>query len=141
MALSGSCLCGAVRFSIAGTLDHPVACHCGQCRKASGNHVAAGRCAESELTMIADETLRWFESSPGVRRGFCGTCGSPLFWKNESSPNISVGLGALDGETGLRLAGHIFCAHKGDWEEIPAAPPAWAEGDGEGATPWTGETR
>lgn len=127
--LKGSCLCGAVRFTIADTLHNPVACHCGQCRKITGNHVVAGRCPEAEAAVEGE--IRWFESSPGVRRGFCPTCGSQLFWKMESSPNISVALGALDGETGLRLTGHIYCADKGDWEEIPDNPaaPRWEYGD------------
>ena len=31
--LTGSCLCGAIRFTVAGTLAEPGACHCTQCRK------------------------------------------------------------------------------------------------------------
>ena len=138
--LRGSCLCGAVRFTLADTLHHPVTCHCAMCRKSSGNHVAAGRCPEAELSFETDEGLRWFASSPGARRGFCGTCGSSLFWKNEESPNISVHLGCLDGATGLALEGHIYCADKADWEEIAGDLPKWAYEDAASdAKPWKGE--
>ena len=133
--LKGSCLCGAVRFEIDGTLDNPVACHCAQCRKTSGNYVAAGRCLEETVSVIGE--VRWFASSPGARRGFCPTCGSSLFWKNESSPNISVHMGALDDPTGLTLEGHIYCAAKGDWEVIEDGLPKWAyEDEASDAKPW-----
>lgn len=138
--LHGSCACGAVRFTIAGTLANPVTCHCGQCRKSSGNHVAAGRCPEAELSFETDAGLTWYASSPGAKRGFCGTCGSQLFWKNVSSPNISVHLGSLDGETGLKLEGHIYCAAKADWEEIDGPLPKWEyEDEASDAKPWTAE--
>ncbi|MGG7565306.1 GFA family protein [Rhodovulum sp. DZ06] len=138
--LKGSCLCGAVRVTVADTLHNPVACHCGQCRKATGNHVVSGRCPEAEVTIEGE--VRWYTSSPGARRGFCPTCGSQMFWKLESSPNISVALGMLDGETGLALTGHIYCADKGDWEEIPdsEAAPRWEYGDlASDAKPWRPE--
>ncbi len=32
--VSGSCLCGGVRFRIEGGLAPTQVCHCGQCRKA-----------------------------------------------------------------------------------------------------------
>lgn len=135
--LKGSCLCGAVTFTVAETLQNPVACHCGMCRKATGNHVVAGRCREADVSIEGE--VRWFASSPGARRGFCPTCGSQMFWKNESSANISIGLGVLDGETGLRTGGHIYCADKGDWEVIGDGLPCWEyEDEASDAKPWTG---
>ena len=124
MSAAGGCLCGAVRFVVDGPLRPVVACHCGQCRKTSGNHVAATSAPREAVSVEGEVT--WYRSSPEARRGFCATCGSQLFWDGPGA-NLSIFAGALDGPTGLRLAGHIFCADAADWEVIPAGVPR-AEG-------------
>ena len=37
--------------------------------------------------------------------------------------NLSIWAGTLDGPTGLRIAGHIFCKDKGDYYDIPEGVP------------------
>ncbi|HGG64526.1 MAG TPA: GFA family protein, partial [Rhodobacteraceae bacterium] len=37
---TGGCLCGAVTYVVNGPLRDVIACHCTQCRKSSGHHVA-----------------------------------------------------------------------------------------------------
>ncbi|MEM1429552.1 MAG: GFA family protein [Pseudomonadota bacterium] len=123
--VQGSCLCGEIRFSVRGPLRPVIACHCTQCRKTSGHHVAATSAARDAVTVSG--TPRWYRSSDSARRGFCPTCGTPLFWDGPGR-NLSIFAGCLDGATGLRLAGHIYCADKGDYYEIgdalPQAPAA-----------------
>ena len=62
-------------------------------------------------------TVSWYQSSPKARRGFCGQCGSSLFWDGPGE-NLSIHAGSLDAPTGLRLVGHIYCADKGDYYQI-----------------------
>ncbi len=62
---------------------------------------------------------RWYQSSRTVRRGFCG---SNLFWDGPGE-HLSIFAGTLDGPTGLGMAGHIFCADKGDYYEIADGLP------------------
>ena len=95
-----------------------VACHCDQCRRASGHFAAATAAARDDL--LVEGQVAWFESSPGVRRGFCPTCGSNLFWDPGDGSRISIFAGSLDIPTGLRLVGHIFVSDKSDYYEIPA---------------------
>ena len=46
-----------------------------------------------------DITLRFYESSPGVWRGFCGRCGTPLtYWSAELPQVMDLALGTLDRE-------------------------------------------
>ncbi len=111
----GGCLCGAVRYRVHGPLREVIACHCTQCRKASGHHVAATAAARGDLAISGE--VKWYCSSPGVRRGFCPVCGSNLFW-DAGAQSISIFAGTLDGPTGLSIARHIFCADKGDYYEI-----------------------
>ncbi|WP_127562344.1 GFA family protein [Nioella ostreopsis] len=121
---TGSCLCGAVHFIVTGPLRPVIACHCSQCRKTSGHHVAATSARRDRIAVTGEVT--WFQSSATARRGFCATCGSNLFWDG-AGENLSIFAGSLDGATGLKIAGHIFCADKGDYYEIPKGVPQ-AEG-------------
>ena len=119
----GSCLCGAVFFRIDGPLGSADACHCVQCRKQSGHYWASTDVPRSALTMEAEDELRWYTSSPKVRRGFCGRCGSFLFWDPVGRDRIAVALGALDGPTGITLGKHIFVAEKGDYYALADGLP------------------
>lgn len=117
---TGQCLCGQIRFH--GTWDDSndlKACHCGQCRRWSGHYWAA--ILPSSLTIQGEP--KWYRASDTARRGFCGTCGSSLFWQRDGSQIIDVAGGAIDGPTGLRLLGHIFTGDKGDYYDIADGLP------------------
>lgn len=115
---TGSCLCGGVKYQVSGPLRPVVACHCTQCRKTSGHYVAATQCQASDLT-IEDETLVWFRSSDTAERGFCGRCGSNLFWRRFGNPHVSIFAGTINGETGLRMESQIHTESKGDYYDLP----------------------
>jgi len=117
---TGSCLCGAVRYAVSGKLRHVIACHCTQCRKTSGHHVAATSAPRDRVEVSGE--VAWYASSDSARRGFCPTCGSNLFWDGAGA-NLSIFAGTLDGATGLNIAGHIYCADKGDYYEIADGLP------------------
>src|SRR5210317_969415 len=95
----GSCLCGAVSFEVAAPLHPPDACHCSQCRKQSGHYWASTDVARADLTIHGAEKLTWFRSSEKVRRGFCSTCGSALFWDPIGKDLVGVAMGAFNQPT------------------------------------------
>src|SRR5947209_3171441 len=113
---TGSCLCGAVRFSIHGDLQDVKYCHCAMCRRASSHYAAYTSCSVEALDIADRRRLRWYKSSPSARRGFCSRCGSQLFWENVNEQRISVSAGSLDQPTGLRAGQHIFVDHDPDYE-------------------------
>lgn len=117
----GGCLCGAVRYRVSGPLRPIIACHCRQCRKTSGHHVAATSAARAQVEIAGEVT--WYGSSSTARRGFCGTCGSNLFWEKIGTERLSIFAGALEVPTGLGIDRHIFVADKGDYYDIPGAAP------------------
>lgn len=119
----GACLCGAVSFEVAGALHPPDACHCSQCRKQSGHYWASTDVPRTALTVHGAENLTWFRSSERVRRGFCSTCGSVLFWDPIKRDSIAVAMGAFEPPTGTQLAMHIFVADKGDYYDIADGLP------------------
>ncbi len=114
--LNGSCLCGAITFKVNAPAQGTSACHCGQCRKQSGHVWASAYVDKADLQI--EGPVKWYEASPTAKRGFCGACGSSLFWTAHAEDTISFALGALDAPTGLRLSKHIFVADKGDYYDI-----------------------
>ena len=117
--LEGGCLCSGARYRIRGRRRRVCACQCRQCRKTSGHFVAATAVARDGFDITeGKENLAWYESSPGVHRGFCGTCGSNLFWDRASLDLVAVMAGSLDEPTGLTLSSHTFTAYKGDYYQI-----------------------
>ncbi|WP_170563468.1 GFA family protein [Ruegeria atlantica] len=123
----GSCLCGAVAFTIDGELSPPSACHCGQCRKQSGHIWSSTWTHQDNLSFTASDTLTWFRASDTARRGFCRSCGSFLFWQHNDEDTISISMGALSEPTGLTLSKHIFVADKGDYYDITDDLPQRAQ--------------
>ena len=67
-----------MNFEVAGDITPPDGCHCAQCRKWSGHFFASADIPREALTVQGEVT--WFHSSEKVRRGFCPTCGSSLFF-------------------------------------------------------------
>ena len=139
----GSCQCGAVRFQVDGALPEPDACHCTQCRKQSGHYFVSTDVPRAALTVHGSEHITWYSKGgetplmlpPGdgdqnkcsatekVRRGFCSTCGSSLFWDAPRADWIGIAMGAFDPPTNTRVHMHIFTAEKGDYYEIADGLP------------------
>jgi hypothetical protein len=93
---SGGCQCGAVRFSTSELIDNAHICHCRMCQKAVGNFFAAlVSSPKAKLTWTRGAPAR-FQSSEHVERGFCSTCGTPLFYDPLKSDDIGLCIGAFD---------------------------------------------
>ena len=126
--LSGSCLCGGVRYEAEGPLVGMARCHCVQCRKASGAEFATnGSVKKGSFRVTAGEQLlgRW-QSSPGQFRVFCGRCGSPLFKESANRPHeVRLRLGCLDTEQSEKPLLHVFVSEKPSWSEIADGLPQY----------------
>jgi hypothetical protein len=119
--LTGSCLCGAVRFTVSGKLGPVIHCHCESCRKAQGGaFVTNAPVRRKYLTLVTGaDSVAAYESSPGKQRTFCRTCGSPLWSERRDAPDVvRLRLGLLDGDPGRRPAAHIWVGEKAPWFEI-----------------------
>jgi hypothetical protein len=119
---TGRCLCGAVRYKVREPLQDVLICHCEECRRWHG-HVSAFTAARREDLVVEDElAVRWIDSPASdadARRGFCGTCGSSLFWDAPGRETISIAAGTLDGSVALRVTGHIFVSQRAGYDELP----------------------
>jgi len=120
--LSCTCLCGGSAFELPGPAGAITACHCDQCRRLSGHYSASFDADESRLRWLRRDLLRDYATPGGGRRGFCGACGSSL-WFRSAAGEFSVEAGCVAGPTGGRLAEHIFVGSKGDYYEIDDGLP------------------
>ena len=85
---SGSCLCGAIRYTVRGEPTHVGRCHCADCRKESGSAFTVYAQWPRELFAIEGDLATW------GGRSFCPRCGSRLLCLDDEVAEIR--LGSLD---------------------------------------------
>lgn len=126
----GSCNCGKVRFEIEGELGKFGFCHCTTCRKASGTAFTANASVKRERVrfLTGEEAISRYESSPGVFRCFCSSCGSPIYKEKAEMPDkIRIRLGILDTLVGAKPLVHAFWGEKADWYDLKGDMPVYED--------------
>ena len=121
--VKGACDCGAVSFEVDTYRPAVTVCHCSQCRRSSGHVWASTHAVFAEVTFHNDVGLKWYTSSDFAQRGFCGTCGSSLFYRLNGEDGIGIAAGSLESPTGLHVGKHIFVKDKGDYYQIDDDAP------------------
>jgi hypothetical protein len=131
MTITGHCLCGAIRFEVAGEPVLLSQCHCAQCRLGAGaTPVAWTTVARRAVTVRAGEPA-WYRSSDHARRGFCSTCGSSLFFENARFPDeLDITTACLDQADALAPTMHIWVSSKLAWARTDDGLPCHARGPG-----------
>jgi hypothetical protein len=108
-----------VKYAVSLELTQVTFCHCSKCRRWHGHAGAYTAVDRPGFQVTEQRGLRWYAASPTVRKGFCGECGSSLFWDEEGEPKMSICAGTLDAPTGLTPKAHIYLGSKGDYYEVP----------------------
>src|SRR5437867_2606 len=129
--LGGSCLCGAVRFELHGKLGPLAYCHCSMCQRASGSAFGANAPVRSHYLkwLAGRDAITEYESSPGKSRAFCSTCGSPIYSRLATEPEVfRIRVGTLDGDPERRAFAHFWVSAKAPWFEIADDRPQYPEG-------------
>jgi hypothetical protein len=112
---TGGCQCGAIRFRTSDLIDNAHICHCRMCQKAVGNYFAAlVSGGKSELVWTRGTPSR-FQSSADVERGFCSSCGTPLFYDPLNSPDIGLMIGAFDDPSSIALVSQDSIESRMPW--------------------------
>lgn len=94
---TGGCLCGAVRFRLTGPPFEVGYCYCASCRKHTGAPVSVFLDCKRDVVEFTQGAPTLYESSPGVRRGFCSRCGATLTYEADALPEeIHIHVGAMD---------------------------------------------
>ena len=102
-------------------------CWCRVCQYLGAGNGAVSVCFRADAVSAQGE-VKWFESiaDSGNRmsRGFCPTCGTPLFSKAESRPHLTfIRAGALDDPNLMAPQMTIWTAAAPDWACIDPALP------------------
>ncbi len=127
-AIQGGCLCGRVRYEIAGPLFTADHCHCSMCRRQHGAAFATyANFNPGGFKWIAGADLvKIFETSTGGGYCFCRECGSTLAGTDKGTVT-SVTLGTVEGDPGTRPVAHIFVGSRARWDEITDDLPQFEE--------------
>lgn len=130
-AVTGSCLCGAVKFEVVPPFAAFRYCYCSRCRKASGSaHAANAFVPVSQFRWLAGEaTLRAFDL-PGAKRfgvHFCPTCGTRMPHKVKTTENMLIPAGCFDGDPGARPESSIFWQSRAPWYRPAQDMPCFDE--------------
>ncbi len=115
----GGCLCGAVRYRIAGEPPALNYCHCRSCRLATGGPVAAfADLAPGQFTWTRGEPAFYASSAP-VRRGFCPTCGTALTYESTEMPDeVHVLSATLDDPAPFAPTSEFFAEERIPWLHV-----------------------
>ena len=126
----GSCLCGAVTFTAALPSMWVAHCHCTRCQRAHGAPFVTWVGVEAGLAQVLDRqgVLQWFVAPEGGSRGFCGRCGSPMFFRSERWPGElhiarALFLAPIDREPQM----HVYYDSHVDWVALPDSLPRKAD--------------
>jgi hypothetical protein len=128
--LSGSCLCGAVSFTVTGEEHKFYHCHCQRCRKASGTGHASNLFVRGSLHWNNGEELVRTYKVPKARRftnTFCQACGARMPRFIAEFGVVFIPAGSLDDEPGLRPQARIFLGSKAEWSCDATELPQYAE--------------
>jgi len=127
--LRGSCLCGSVRYEVAGPVHDVHHCHCSMCRKHHGTPFAtwaAAPLAGFRYTAGESAVVR-YASSPGFHRSFCSVCGSVA---PEAVAALGMAIcpaGNLEEDPGITPQLHMFVGSKAPWYTITDDLPQYTE--------------
>ena len=121
--LTGGCLCGGIRFALTEPALDAGYCHCTRCQRRTGTAASPhARIDGGTLRLLqgVDLLKSWRHPDGGHEKCFCANCGSHLFSRSPEHPaQMSVRLGAFDGDPGIRPTWRSYLAYAASWEPIP----------------------
>ena len=117
--LTGGCQCGAIRYALTGPPERVHLCHCRMCQKAVGGPFAASAPVRRSHFAWTRGTPASFASSSLAHRDFCGTCGTPLTWREAANPRfVDVSIATLDDPEPVEPLLHVWTESQIGWFEI-----------------------
>ena len=127
ISVTGSCLCGSVKYKVTGQTERFYHCHCQRCRKVTGTGHA------SNLAISPQTAISWTEGEDKLSRYklpdaerfyscFCQNCGSPMPRVVPEINAVIIPAGSLDCSLPVNPQGRIFWESRADWsctDELP----------------------
>jgi hypothetical protein len=134
MSLTGSCLCGAIKYTVDAPVSELRACHCTHCQKSSGAAGTVNAVVPTAAFKITQGRPKRYDakadSGRTLYRFFCGDCGSPIYGQREinTANVVVVRAGTLDNAGDMKITANIWTKSARPWAHID---PASAQNPGQ----------
>ena len=123
---SGRCQCGAVRYTVSQAPNWCGSCHCEQCRRHVSSAFATFLGCNADTVIFDQGEMTHYASSPGVKRSFCGDCGTPMAFQPEQMPGeIHMLIGTLEDPSQFEPQVEVFCKEKLPWLKVEVNGPSF----------------
>jgi hypothetical protein len=125
-AYTGGCACGAIRYEISA---EPLAmndCQCRDCQRKSGTgHGSYLTFPDRKAVNLTGQATHWDmigDSGNAKTRGFCPTCGSPVYLTFAAMPDLfTIHAASLDDPTQYRPQMVTYRVRGYDWDHLDPA--------------------
>ncbi len=129
-AITGGCMCGAVRYEVRGMPFWVGHCHCESCRRHIGAPVVTYVGFRKDQVVFTKGRRQIYNSSPGVGRAFCGQCGTPLTWEGKSNlPErgeiFEFHISTFDDPNAFVPTNHVFYSERIAWFDVADGLPRY----------------
>jgi hypothetical protein len=130
--ITGSCMCGQVRFLVDAPFTTAGYCHCGRCQHRTGTFSSAACFAPAGAVTIlqGEEQVRTWKPEQGFPKAFCATCGGHV-WAGVPGGDglVAIRAGTLESDPGIEPRWHQWMSSVPDWHPMPAdGLPQYPEG-------------
>jgi hypothetical protein len=130
--VTGSCLCGKVRYEAEVFLKSGYYCHCRICQKSCDQPAEISVPIKAGTPVFTKSTPKYYVSSQHGKRGFCEDCGSRLLWQaldpqDDWMTNLTVG--SLDNSQEVEPSAHIFVDTMLPWYKVDEQLPKFRESE------------
>ena len=117
--MTGGCLCGEFRYTVAGEPEVSFICHCRECKRCTGSSFQSGMRLPADLVSLQGE-LKTFDfiggSGRAIHRHFCAHCGSGVANTSDRRPGVIIVMaGTLDDPSVFSPEIEIFCEAAQPW--------------------------
>ena len=126
---TGGCTCGAIRYEVAAEPAMMNYCQCRQCQRESGNGHGAHLTFVGAPVKLTGSASHWESIGEGgtrKSRGFCATCGAPVYISLPDMPEVFVASAASLDDPGRYKPQMVFYTASGHaWDRVDPDLPAF----------------
>jgi hypothetical protein len=127
-AFTGGCACGAIRYAISAEPIFMNDCQCRDCQQTSGNgHGSYLTFADRKTVKLTGKATHWdmvADSGNVKTRGFCPSCGAPVYLTFAAMPQLfTVHAASLDDPARFTPQAVTYRMRGYDWDHLDPALP------------------
>ena len=117
-----------MRFALAADPQFACHCHCVSCQRSAGAGFVTWATFPVDAFSVTSGTLNEYDSSPGVGREHCATCGTSITYRHKDrAGDIDIAAACLDDAAIVEPRAHIWLEDKAPWVEINDELPKYQQ--------------